>query len=136
MTLQISQEQNGVLQRELEESRSRVQRSPVPQQLEDEIRRLTMTLQISQEQNGVLQRELEESRSRVQRSPAPQPVDQDLLNRIQMLEAQVTIYSEDFASERRDRERAQATIQELESELELYKEHVSYRTMLLKHSQG
>ncbi len=45
--------------------------------------------------------------------------------RIQMLEHQIQLCTEDFESERRDRERAQSKIEELEQELRIVHRQVS-----------
>ncbi|XP_024254175.1 TNFAIP3-interacting protein 2 isoform X2 [Oncorhynchus tshawytscha] len=79
--------------------------------LQQEIARLNGLLDEKLGDCGRLGRELDESRRRYK-------------DRIQMLEQQVLIYTDDFKSERADRERAQGRIQDLQEEVSRLQEQL------------
>ncbi|XP_035644967.1 TNFAIP3-interacting protein 2-like [Oncorhynchus keta] len=79
--------------------------------LQQEIARLNGLLEEKLGDCGRLGRELDESRRRYK-------------DRIQMLEQQVLIYTDDFKSERADRERAQGRIQDLQEEVSRLREQL------------
>ncbi|XP_038855810.1 TNFAIP3-interacting protein 2-like isoform X2 [Salvelinus namaycush] len=79
--------------------------------LQQEIARLNGLLEEKLGDCGRLGRELDESRRRYK-------------DRIQMLEQQVLIYTDDFKSERADRERAQGRIQDLQEEVSRLQEQL------------
>jgi centrosomal protein CEP55 len=120
-TPSLSEEQQREFDRLLQISKENVEKVEQEKvKIEDENRELR--LQIER-----LVAEMDRIKSRSGRSTE----DQD---RIHMLEAQVQICTEDFESERRDRERAQARINEMENEMDLIKRQLEqFQTSHMTH---
>ena len=87
-------------------------------QLEDDnhqLRRQNAELKFREEE---LQAAVARLQIKVQSHTRDQHQSASSLERIQLLETQLVMYHEDFQTERRDRERAQSKLQELEQQLE------------------